>query len=91
MLNTSELKELMNDGGFDFFKEIGNYVNIDEYVTIYNWNSSIDVEYFDLNKLIDITKEITHAEIIEKITTENKSVYTVILDVIKEVIDEVNK
>lgn len=91
MLNINEFKELLNDGEFNFFSERGNFVNLDEYTTIYNWNRSVDIEYFNLNKSIDNTREITYTELIRKMTKENKDIYSALYELVKEVIDEVNK
>lgn len=91
MLNINEFKELLNDGEFNFFSERGNFVNLDEYTTIYNWTRSVDIEYFNLNKSIDNTREITYTELIKKMTKENKDIYSALYELVKEVIDEVNK
>lgn len=91
MLNLDEFKELLNDGEFNFFSERGNFVNLDEYTTIYNWTRSVDIEYFNLNKSIDNTREITYTELIKKMTKENKDIYSALYELVKEVIDEVNK
>lgn len=91
MLNINEFKELLNDGEFNFFSERGNFVNLDEYTTIYNWTRSLDIEYFNLNKSIDNTREVTYTELIKKMTKENKDIYSALYELVKEVIDEVNK
>ncbi len=91
MLNIKEFKDLLNDGKFNFFSKMGNFANLDEYTTIYNWNRSVDIEYFNLNKGIDNTREVTYTELIRKMTNENKDIYSALYDLVAEVIDEVNK
>lgn len=91
MLNIKEFKELLNDDEFNFFSKRGNFVYLDGYITIYNWTRSIDIEYFNLNKNIEHTREVTYTELIKKMTNEDKDIYSALYDLIKEVIDEVNK
>lgn len=91
MLDINEFKEMLNSDGFNFFSKRGNFVYLDRNITIYNWTRSIDIEYVNCNKNIENTREITYTELIKKMTNEDKDIYSALYDLIKEVIDEVNK